>query len=158
MIRTHHRESYWLFAIAVFAIALLFSNNAFAAKNIYTGWFSNKAVSGYDTVAYFTEGKAVKGNARFKYKYLEVEWYFSSEKNLEMFKKDPDKYRPQYGGYCAWAIAEKKQRAPGDPNYWKIVDKKLYLNYDADIQSRWIKDIPGFIKLGDKNWPKMMAN
>lgn len=147
---------FWL--MAVFVLMLLISSNAYAAKNLYTGWFSNKAVSGYDTVAYFTEGKAVKGNARFKYKYLGVEWYFSSEKHLQMFRKAPDQYRPQYGGYCAWAIAEKKQRAPGDPNYWKIVDNKLYLNYDADIQGKWLKDIPGFISLGDTNWPKMMAD
>lgn len=144
--------------MAVLALMLLFSCNAIADKNIYTGWFSNKAVSGYDTVAYFTEAKAVKGNARFKYKYMGVEWYFSSEKHLKIFKKSPDKYRPQYGGYCAWAVAEKKQRAPGDPNYWKIVDNKLYLNYDADIQGKWLKDIPGFIRLGDANWPTMMAN
>jgi YHS domain-containing protein len=137
---------------------LVFCTNAYAAKNIYTGWFSNKAVSGYDSVAYFTEGKAVKGNARFKFKYMDVEWYFSSSKHLELFKKNPEKYRPQYGGYCAWAVAEREQRAPGDPNYWKIVDGKLYLNYDSDIQDKWLKDIPGFIKTGNENWPKMMAN
>lgn len=136
-------------------LLVLFSASAFAAKNIYTGWFSNKAVSGYDTVAYFTEGKAVKGSAKFKFKYKGVEWYFSSGKHLDLFKKNPEKYRPQYGGYCAWAVAAKAQRAPGDPNYWKIVDDKLYLNYDADIQNKWQKDIPGFIKSGERNWIKM---
>ena len=122
-----------------------------------TGWFSNKAVNGYDTVAYFTQGKAVKGSPKFKYKYMDVQWYFTSEEHLELFKKNPDKYRPQYGGFCAWAIAEKKQRAPGDPNYWKIVDNKLYLNYDASIQNKWQADIPGFIRKADGNWPDMLV-
>ncbi|MGI9274618.1 MAG: YHS domain-containing (seleno)protein [Endozoicomonas sp.] len=136
---------------------LVFSSTGFAAKNIYTGWFSNKAVSGYDTVAFFTQGKAVKGSSKHKLKLEGVEWYFSSEKHLELFKKNPEKYQPQYGGFCAWAVSEKKQRAPGDPNYWKIVDGKLYLNYDADIQQTWLKDVPGFIRKGDESWPEMLS-
>ena len=135
---------------------LVFSTTGFAAKNIYTGWLSNKAVSGYDTVAFFTQGKAVKGISKHKLKLEGVEWYFASEKHLELFKKNPDKYKPQYGGFCAWAVAEKKQRAPGDPNYWKIVDEKLYLNYDSDVQQTWLKDVPGFIRKGDANWPGML--
>lgn len=131
------------------------SFNASAAKNIYTGWFSNKAVSGYDAVAYFKENKAVKGVPRFKYEYKGVEWYFSKAEYLELFKKNPEKYMPQYGGFCAWAVASKKQRAPGDPNYWKIVDGKLYLNYDNSVQQKWLEDVPGFIKKADKNWPEM---
>lgn len=128
---------------------------SFADKHIYTGWFSSKAVSGYDTVAYFTEGKPVKGSAKYKFEYLDVEWYFSSEKHLNMFKENPEQYMPQYGGYCAWAVAVKKQRAPGDPEYWRIVDNKLYLNYDSSIQDKWLKDIPDFIKAADKHWPEM---
>lgn len=141
--------------IAVMMLAFI-SFNAFSAKNIYTGWFSNKAVSGYDAVAYFTENKAVRGNPRFKYQYKKVEWYFSSEKHLKLFKESPERYMPQYGGFCAWAIAKKKSRAPGDPNFWKIVDGKLYLNYDKKVQDDWLKDIPGFIKRADKNWPEMI--
>lgn len=137
-------------------LLLLFSAHAAADKHVYTGWFSNKAVSGYDTVAYFTQGKAVKGSARFKAEHLGAEWYFSSEEHLNLFKRHPEKYMPQYGGYCAWAVAVKKQRAPGDPNYWKIVDKKLYLNYDGSIQKKWVEDIPGFIRAADKNWPEML--
>ena len=140
--------------IAILLLATI-GAGAQANNNIYTGWFSNKAVSGYDTVAYFTEKKAVKGLPQFKYEYEGVEWYFSKPEHLNLFKKDPEKYMPQYGGFCAWAVAEKKQRAPGDPNYWKLVDGKLYLNYDNDIQQKWLKDIPGFIKKADKNWPEM---
>ncbi|OED41659.1 YHS domain protein [Endozoicomonas sp. (ex Bugula neritina AB1)] len=128
------------------------SFNALAANHIYTGWFSNKAVSGYDTVAYFTENRAVKGSPSFKYEYKGVEWYFVKAEHLALFKVSPEKYMPQYGGFCAWAVAVKKQRAPGDPNYWKIVDGKLYLNYDSSIQKLWMEDIQGFIKQADKNW------
>lgn len=140
--------------MAVMTLALI-SFNALAAKSIYTGWFSNKAVSGYDAVAYFTQSKPVRGSARFKYEFKGVEWYFSSEEHLELFKKTPEKYMPQYGGFCAWAVAEKKSRAAADPNFWKIVNDKLYLNYDRNIQEKWLKDIPGFIKAADKNWPEM---
>ncbi|WP_020582638.1 YHS domain-containing (seleno)protein [Endozoicomonas elysicola] len=134
---------------------LVVSAPSFADKHIYTGWFSSKAVSGYDTVAYFTQEKPVKGSAKYKFEYLDVEWYFSSEKHLNLFKENPEKYMPQYGGYCAWAVAAKKQRAPGDPKYWKIVDNKLYLNYDSSVQETWLKDIPGFIKAADQHWPEM---
>lgn len=145
-----------LYALRMAVMMLAFiSFNASAAKNIYTGWFSNKAVSGYDTVAYFTQNKPVRGSARFKYEYKGVEWYFSSEEHLKMFKEAPKKYMPQYGGFCAWAVADKKSRAAGDPNFWKIVNGKLYLNYDQKIQEKWLKDIPGFIKAADKNWPEM---
>lgn len=140
--------------MAVMMLALI-GFNAQADKNIYTGWFSNKAVSGYDTVAYFTQKEAVRGNARFKYEYKDVEWYFASEEHLKMFKSDPEKYMPQYGGFCAWAVAAKKSRAPGDPGFWKIVDGKLYLNYDSSVQKMWLEDIPGFIKEANKNWPEM---
>lgn len=136
---------------------VLLSSTVSANGNIYTGWFSNKAVNGYDTVAYFTQGKAVKGNPKFKYKYMDVQWYFSSEEHLELFKNNPDKYRPQYGGFCAWAVGEKKQKAPGDPGYWKIVDNRLYLNYDASVQKKWQDDIPGFIRKADRNWPEMLV-
>ncbi|WP_067517656.1 YHS domain-containing (seleno)protein [Endozoicomonas ascidiicola] len=138
--------SLWIFAVAT---------NLAANDQIYTGWLSKKAVSGYDTVAFFTEGQPVKGNPKFKYSYLDVEWYFASEKHLNLFKQNPEKYMPQYGGFCAWAVAAKKYRAPGDPKYWKIVDNKLYLNYDRSVQNKWLKDIPSFIKAGDKNWSLM---
>ncbi|USE36318.1 YHS domain-containing (seleno)protein [Endozoicomonas sp. SCSIO W0465] len=136
-------------------LLMAFSTNATADKHIYTGWLSSKAVSGYDTVGYFTEGKPVKGSARYKIEHLGVEWYFSSEKHANLFKQQPELYMPQYGGYCAWAIAAKKQRAPGNPKHWKIVDNKLYLNYDSSIQDKWLMDIPGFINAADKNWPEM---
>ena len=139
--------------------ALLFSlqiNTSFAKESeVYTGFWSNKAVSGYDTVAYFTEGKPVKGSSKFKYKYQGAEWFFSSAKNLDLFKNDPEKYAPQYGGYCAWAISQ-GHTASADPKQWNIQDGKLYLNYDASVQKDWLKDKANFIELANKNWPSVL--
>lgn len=133
-------------------LTLLFSPLTFAA-DIYTGLFGNKAVSGYDTVSFF-DGKPVKGKSAFQTKYQGADWLFTSQKNLDKFLADPEKYAPQYGGHCAWAIAEKDDLAPGDPEFWAIVDDKLYLNYNGSVQKTWEQDIPGFINLGDKNWAK----
>ena len=141
----------------LFALLLFLSySSAFAGDEIYTGRFSSTAVSGYDTVAFFTESKPVKGDKQYAYDYKGATWRFSSQQNLEMFKKDPDRYAPQYGGHCAWAVGEKASRAPGDPKYWKIVDDKLYLNYNKAVQERWLKDVPGFIEAANANWPKLL--
>lgn len=137
------------------AVGLLFLACQTHAGEIYTSLFNNKAAGGYDTVAYFTEGKPVKGNKKYTVEYLGADWHFSSEKNKALFEQDPDKYRPQYDGHCAWAVAETQSKAPGNPEYWKIVDDKLYLNYNEEVQSRWVKDIPGFIKLANEYWPEV---
>ena len=129
---------------------------AIAGDPVYTGFFSNKAVSGYDAVAYFTEGEPVKGDRDYQFEYLGANWYFSSQENLDLFKQAPEKYAPQYGGFCAWAVAAKHDRAPGNPEYWAIVDGKLYLNYDQSVQEKWQQDIPGFIDEADRYWPTLL--
>ncbi|MBX3653007.1 MAG: YHS domain-containing protein [Ramlibacter sp.] len=123
---------------------------------IYTGLFSSVAVSGHDPVAYFTDGKPVKGDAQFETTYKGAKWRFASAAHRDLFLAEPDKYAPQYGGYCAWAVAE-GGTASGDPRYWKIVDGKLYLNYDADVQKKWEKDIPGNIGKANRNWPSVLG-
>ncbi|NVK17724.1 MAG: YHS domain-containing protein [Methylocystaceae bacterium] len=122
---------------------------------IYTSFLSNVAVQGHDVVAYFKQGKPVKGSDKFSTEYQGADFHFSSAENLAAFKNDPKAYAPQYGGYCAWAVAE-GYTAKGDANYWAIVDKKLYLNYNADVKATWSTDIPGFIKKADENWPKLL--
>ncbi|MCJ8300227.1 MAG: YHS domain-containing protein [Pseudomonadales bacterium] len=139
-------------------LMLFWAANVFAGDAIYTSYFSNNAVGGYDTVAYFTEGKPLKGNSKYSTSYKKTKWLFSSAENLALFKADPSKYAPQYGGFCAWAVAAKNSRASGDPLRWNIVNDKLYLNYDKDIQQQWKKDIPGFIVKADINWPKLLNN
>ena len=122
---------------------------------VYTGRFSNVAVQGYDAVAYFTESQPVKGSADFSTTYKGAEFRFSSQENLDAFLAAPANYAPQYGGYCAWAVSQ-GYTAKGDANFWKIVDGKLYLNYNGTIQKRWEKDIPGFIANADANWPAVL--
>jgi YHS domain-containing protein len=123
---------------------------------VYTGLFSSLAVGGYDTVAYFKESKPIKGKAEFSTEYKGATWRFSSAANLTAFKANPTAFAPQYGGYCAWAVSQ-NYTASGDPNYWKIVNGKLYLNYDRSVQETWEKDIPGFIAKADKNWPGVLG-
>jgi len=96
----------------------------FALEPVYTGIFSDLAVSGHDPVAYFTQGKPVKGNSEFSFDYQGVEWRFSSLENMQAFKAAPDEYAPQYGGYCAWAVSQ-GYTASADPDNWRIVDGKL---------------------------------
>lgn len=137
-------------------LLLLVSNVSLAEDEIYTSFLSNKALSGYDTVAYFTRGEPIKGSSDFSTLYKNAQWYFSSKENLELFLNKPNQYAPQYGGYCAWAVSEKNDFAPGDPNQWAIVDGKLYLNYDKKIKTLWDANQAVHIQQADKNWPNLI--
>jgi len=112
------------------------------------------AIKGYDTVAYFNAGKALKGSESFTFLWHDMAWYFSSKENRDLFAAGPEKYAPQYDGYCAWALTEAR-KAKTDPEVWKIVDGKLYLNCSSTAYEKWIKDIPGNIKKADVNWLKL---
>jgi len=111
------------------------------------------AIKGYDTVAYFTAGKALKGNESFTFQWHDMTWYFSTKENRDLFAASPEKYAPQYDGYCAWAMTESR-KAITDPEVWKIVDGKLYLNCSMTAYEKWSRDIPGNIKKADTNWLK----
>ena len=129
---------------------------AFAEKPaIYTDFLSDVAVGGYDPVAYFKDGKPVRGDKAFSTRYMGAEFRFATKTNLDAFLKQPTAYAPQYGGYCAWA-ASQGYTAKGDPKYWKVVNGKLYLNYDGNVQKKWEADIPGFITKADMNWPQIL--
>jgi YHS domain-containing protein len=97
----------------------------------------------------------VKGNPKISTEYKGVKWYFSTTENRDKFVAAPSQYEPQYGGYCAWAVSQ-GSTASGDPAYWKIVNNKLYLNYDADVQKKWETNIPDFIQKANSNWPKVL--
>ena len=112
------------------------------------------AIAGTDPVAYFQEGKAVAGDSAFAHAWDGATWHFASAENRDRFAADPEKYAPQYGGYCAYAVSQ-GQTAPIDPEAWKIVDDKLYLNFDQNVASIWEKDIPGYIAEADENWPQI---
>jgi YHS domain-containing protein len=145
-----------IIALSLITTGLAVAPMAFAEKApIYHGVFDDLAVGGYDPVAYFASGKPVEGKKTFEYKYKNATWRFASAENLATFKAGPDKYAPQYGGYCAWAAAQGKT-APGDPKLWKLVNGKLYLNYNTDVQKKWEADIPGLVAKADANWPAIL--
>jgi YHS domain-containing protein len=137
-------------------VAVLVSANLAHAKDpVYTSFFSNVAIKGYDTVAYHTDGAAMKGSTAFTYQWRGAVWRFASAGNRDRFAANPQQYAPQYGGYCAWAVSQ-GTTAGVDPRVWKIVDGKLYLNYDDAVQVKWETDVPGNIEKADKNWPAVL--
>ncbi len=130
---------------------------AFADQRpIYTGFASNVGVSGYDVVAYFTDGRPVRGTTQFRINHQGAEYRFASAAHLAAFRANPARYLPQYGGYCAWAVSQ-GYTASANPNNWRIVDGKLYLNYNTEVQQRWERDIPGFIRSANTNWPGVLS-
>jgi len=126
-----------------------------AEKEVYTSGFSNVAIRGYDPVAYFNEGKPVKGKDQYSVSLKGATWRFSSAANRDSFQNNPEKFSPQYGGYCAWAVSQ-GYTASTDPEAWHIEKGKLYLNYSKGVQRQWKQDVPGNIAKGDANWPKVL--
>jgi hypothetical protein len=112
---------------------------------------ANAAIKGYDTVAYFTLSKPIKGSESFTFTWHNMAWYFLTKENRDMFATMPEKYAPQYDGYCAWAMSEAR-KAIVDPEEWQIVSGKLYLNCSKAAYEKWSKDIPGNIRKADANW------
>ena len=112
------------------------------------------AIQGYDPVAYFKESKPVKGNEQFNFKWNDANWIFSSQQNLDSFKLNPEKFAPQYGGYCAYGMSD-GHKAPTNPEAWTIVDGKLYLNYNSKVKVYWNKELAKRIEDADKNWPEI---
>ena len=139
--------------VALFVVA--FAGQALASKSVFVD--DGYAIRGYDPVAYFTEGKPVEGKQEFKAEYDGATWLFASAANRDKFKADPVAFAPQYGGFCAYAVSQ-GYTAKIEPDAWKIVDGKLYLNYDKRVQGIWEKDIPGYIAEADKNWPELAGN
>jgi len=115
---------------------------------------SDGAIHGYDPVAYFKEGKPVKGDKKYTLSWKSASWYFASQQNLDAFKSNPGKYEPQYGGYCAYGLSKGK-KVSTDPDAWVISNGKLYLNYDKDVQNTWIKKQAEYIQTADKLWPEI---
>jgi len=138
-------------------VSLSFCVSAGAFEPTFTALFSDQAIRGYDTVAYFTQGKPVQGNEKFTTEYNQATWLFSSQENLDLFLTNPEKYSPQYGGYCAYAVAHNKT-ASVQPELFAIVEDKLYLNYSQSINQKWAADKQKLIEAADKNWPKLLAD
>jgi len=128
----------FLLCVAMIAFSILHAQKA----SIYSS--NGKAINGYDPVAYFTESKPVKGNEKFSYQWNGATWYFSSKQNMDSFKKNPEKFAPQYGGYCAYGLS-RGYKASTEPDAWTIENNKLYLNYNKEVRELWNKDRKKFI-------------
>lgn len=134
--------------LTFFVVAVsLWTANSYADNVEY----STTGVLGYDLVSYHTEGRPVRGNGNNVVVVDGVTYLFTNEENKNAFEKNPEKYLPAYGGYCAYGVAVNKKFI-GDPEVWKIVDGTLYLNLNSDIQKKWNEDIPGNIVKAGKNW------
>ena len=148
--------------LALGATAFLFCTALRAAEppvnTLKTGLFGGRtdiAINGYDPVAYFTVGKPVKGQDVLVTDWMGAKWKFSSQANLDLFKANPEKYAPQYGGYCAYGVTQ-GNLVKVEPEQFTVRDGKLYLNYDADIQTKWLKDPAGYIKDADAKFQTLL--
>lgn len=114
------------------------------------------AIRGYDTVAYFTQGQPVEGKDDHTVEWQGAIWKFSSQEHLALFTNSPETYAPQYGGYCAYGVAN-NYLVKIEPDSWRIVDDKLYLNYNKSVQKQWEENIPAFINTADTHYPSLLS-
>ena len=135
----------------VLAAVMVGASGAWAGEFFESG---GVAIGGYDPVAYFTDGKPVRGAAQFSAQYKGSTFHFSSKANRDAFAANAAKYAPQYGGFCAFGTAG-GYKAATQPEAFTVVDDNLYLNYNRDIQKQWSKDIPGYVKSADGKWPEV---
>lgn len=138
--------------LLMMVVLVLITGYAALAQKSPTFIHSGKAIKGYDPVAYFTDSKPVVGNDSLSLEWNNASWYFATRKNLELFRKTPEKYAPQYGGYCAFGLSN-GYKAQTDPQAWTIENGKLYLNYNLNVREEWNKNRKERIEKADKNWP-----
>lgn len=141
--------------VAIPLLVIAFSANA---QEIFTN-DRGIALDGYDVVAYFTEGKPVKGRSDFTATYKGATWYFASAEHRDLFTAKSSAYEPECGGWCAWGVAEKNSKFPVDPNTFKVSDGKLYLFYNGPMGDGkfnslepWNKDEKRLMKSMEMNW------
>ena len=128
---------------------------ALAKAEVNKSFSGGVAIDGTDAVAYFSEGKAVAGSAAHTFAWKGATWRFKNAANRDAFAAAPDRYAPQFGGYCAWAVSQ-GYTADVDPEAWTIHQGQLYLNYSKGVRAKWSQDIPGNIAKGRRNWPKVL--
>lgn len=117
---------------------------------------SGIALNGYDVVEFFNQ-KQVKGDSAFVTEWKNVKWYFVTEANLKAFKKSPQQYEPQYGGWCAFG-ASRGYKAPTQPDTWAIINNKLYFNYNLKVKEAWDKNQQAYIDSANIKWPVFKNN
>lgn len=133
------------------APALAFDADSTSAINVDK---AGVMLRGYDPVSYFADGKPAKGSAQYSAKHDGATYHFSSARNRDAFAANPARYAPQFGGFCAMGAALGK-KLDGDPDVFRVADGKLYLNVNADVQKRWLDDVPGNVKQANTTWPSI---
>lgn len=137
---------------ALMAASMILSSSVLAADIDMSVDANDLAISGYDTVAYFTQNKPVKGSNQYTATYKNAIYQFASAENRDLFRNDPERYAPQFGGYCAMGVVLYKKLSV-DPEAWYIEDGKLYLNLNKTVQNKWLSDVPGHIASAKNIWP-----
>jgi YHS domain-containing protein len=143
-----------MFRFAMVALATV-ALNLWTAMALAGEYFEKDGVAlrGYDPVSYFTVSKPQQGVSAHAHVYKGSTFWFASEQNRKAFAADPEKYAPQFGGYCAYGVASGGYKVSTQPEAFAVVAGKLYLNYNTEVQKLWQKDVPGFIATADKKWP-----
>jgi YHS domain-containing protein len=137
--------------------AALAGQEALAAALLARGAFGGVAIMGYDTVACFTDGRAVKGSKAFAYDGLGTPWYFASAEHRQLFIDDPVRYAPQYGGYCVGEVALGGITSNIDPEAWRIVEGKLYMSYDKAFAAEFGAHPGDYLTKAEAHWPSLKA-
>ncbi|MCB9947167.1 MAG: YHS domain-containing protein [Rhodospirillaceae bacterium] len=140
-------------AVLIAGTATLYGLPAAFAGEQYVG-ANGYALSGYDAVAYFTDGGPVEGSEAYSYDYNGATWLFASAEHRDQFAADPQAYAPVYDGHCAFGAAQ-DYKVPGDPLQWRVVDGHLYVNVSPRAQELFLQDVPGTISRADANWPAL---
>ena len=144
-------------SVALVSITSLFAANAaLAAHPIYRATLNGPALDGYDTVAYFTLNRAVRGSAEYQHDWRDTTWYFSSAEHLALFKKDPEKYAPQFGGYCAYAVS-RDRLYKGHPEVFTIEDGRLFFNNNPGVMQIWEKNPSHFIDTAERLFEELIG-
>ncbi len=153
----------------IFGVALLslFAQLSVAASFVNTsGSADGVAISGFDTVAFFTEKKALQGRPEYRVEWMDAKWLFASQQNMELFKTNPEKYAPQYGGHCPWCVSENCICGRPVNGEFEVIDGKLYLFPDGNkgrstgVKNAWWRTGGGpdrRIPNGERNWPGLKA-
>lgn len=134
----------------IFTLALfLLATSGYAQEPYFNK--DGVAIEGYDPVAFFTENAAIQGSGKFVHEWQGVTWQFKSAENRDAFTSNPEKYAPQFGGYCAYGVSE-NHKSPTEPEAFTIINDKLYLNYNMAVLKEWRKNTGERIASGEKNW------
>ena len=136
-------------AASVILFLVVFTNLQAQKSAVFVA--DGAAIRGYDAVAFFKESKPVLGDKKFVYTWNTAEWFFANQENLDAFKASPEKYAPQFGGYCAYGTAD-GHKAPTEIDTWTVLNDKLYFNYNKKVQEYWKKDQTNLIKKAEKKW------